>query len=138
MNSATRSELLRLVLTLTPALAITALGGLAMLVGINGFGFVIGGVIATFLVGFGGLAVAASHQAPLPVAASAALGSFVIRIGGAGVTAAVCHNHPLVNSIISGLAIGLLAALALDLLTWFRVACRADALMTNAKESARV
>ena len=88
MNAATRSELLRLALTLTPALAITAIGGIALLAGINGLGLVIGGVIATFLVGFGGLAVAASHRASLPVAASAALGSFVIRIGGAGVTAA--------------------------------------------------
>jgi hypothetical protein len=138
MNAATRSELLRLTLTLTPALAITAIGGLALLAGIDGLGLVIGGAIATVLVGFGGLAVAASHNAALHVAATAALGSFVIRIGGAGATAAVCHNHPLVNSIISGLAIGLLAALALDLLTWFRVACSADALMTNAKESARV
>lgn len=138
MNAATRSELLRLALTLTPALAITAIGGLALLAGINCLGLVIGGAIATVLVGFGGLAVAASHGASLPVAASAALGSFVVRIGGAGVAAAIFHNHHLVNGIMSGLAIGLLAALALDLLTWFRVACSADALMTNVKESARV
>ena len=137
MSSATRSELLRLALTLTPALVITAIGGIALVAGIDGLGLIIGGGIAAFLVGLGGLIVAASHGAALHVAAFAALGSFVVRIGGAGATAAVVGNHPLANGVITGLAIGLLAALILDLLTWFRVARSADTLMTSAKESAR-
>ena len=137
MSSATRSELLRLALTLTPALVITVIGGIALIAGINGLGLIIGGGIAAFLVGLGGLIVAASHGAALHVAAFAALGSFVVRIGGAGATAAVVGNHLLANSVIIGLAIGLLAALAIDLLTWYRVARSADTLMTSAKESAR-
>ena len=120
MSSAMRTELLRLAVTLTPALVVAAVGG-----------------IAAFLVGLGGLIVAASHGAALHVAAFAALGSFVVRIGGAGATAAVVGDHPLANGVITGLAIGLLAALVLDLLTWFRVARSTDNLMTSAKESAR-
>ena len=122
---------------MTPALVITVIGGIALVAGIDGLGLLIGGGIAGFLVGLGGLIVAASHGAALHVAAFAALGSFVVRIGGAGATAAVVGNHPLANGVITGLAIGLLAALILDLLTWFRVARSADTLMTSAKESAR-
>ena len=137
MSSAMRTELLRLAVTLTPALVVAAVGGIALIAGINGLSLIIGGGIAAFLVGLGGLIVAASHGAALHVAAFAALGSFVVRIGGAGATAAVVGDHPLANGVITGLAIGLLAALVLDLLTWFRVARSTDNLMTSAKESAR-
>ena len=137
MSSAMRSELLRLAVTLIPALVVAAVGGIALIAGINGLSLIIGGGIAAFLVGLGGLIVAASHGAALHVAAFAALGSFVVRIGGAGATAAVVGDHPLANGVITGLAIGLLAALVLDLLTWFRVARSTDNLMTSAKESAR-
>ena len=137
MSSATRSELLRLTLTLTPALVITAIGGIALIAGASGLGLIIGGGVAAVLVALAGLMVAASHGAALRVAAFAALGSFVVRIGGAGATAFVIGNHLLANEIIIGLALGLLAALVIDLLTWFRIARSADALMTSAKESAR-
>ena len=137
VRSNMRSELIRLGVTLTPSLALAALGCLAASAGPLWLGLAIGGGIASFLVLIGGLMVAATGHSPLHVAAFSALASFVVRIGGAGAAALLTDGHGWSNGAIIGLAGGLLAALALDLLTWFRVACRADTLMTSAKESAR-
>lgn len=136
MSPATRSELIRLSVTLIPALGLFAVGCVASAVGPLWFGLAIGGGLAALLVVLGGLMVAATHGSALHVAAFAALASFVVRIGGAGAAALVIDGKPWSHGAIIGLAGGLLAALALDLWTWFRVA-RADALMTSAKESAR-
>ena len=137
MSPATRSELIRLSVTLVPALGFVAVGCLASAVGPLWLGFAIGGGIAALLVLMGGLMVAATHGSALHVAAFAALASFVVRIGGAGAAALVIDGKAWSTGAIIGLASGLLAALALDLWTWFRVSRRTDDLMTSAKESAR-
>ncbi len=138
MTAITRTELLRLALTLAPAVLMVVSGGIAAALAVPwGFGLVLGAAAAAVLVLIGGLMVAATHGAPLHVAAFAALGSFVVRIGGAGAATLVIDGQPWSTAAIIGLATGLLAALALDLWTWFRVACRADTLLTSAKESAR-
>ncbi|HEX3135865.1 MAG TPA: hypothetical protein VHX44_20045 [Planctomycetota bacterium] len=136
MSSSTRSELIRLGVTLVPALGLVAVGCLASAVSPLWLGLAIGGGLAALLVMLGGLMVAATHRSALHVAAFAALASFVVRIGGAGAAALAIDGKTWSLGAIIGLAGGLLAALALDLWTWFRVA-RTDALMTSAKESAR-
>lgn len=136
MTSGMRSELIRLGVTLVPALGCAAAGCFAAAVGPWWIGLAIGGGLAALLVLIGGLMVAATHGGALHVAAFAALASFVVRIGGAGAAALVIDGKAWSTGAITGLAGGLLAALALDLWTWFRVA-RADATLTSAKESAR-
>lgn len=136
MSAGLKPELVRLGVTLVPALACVVVGIVAMAAGPLWFGIAIGGGLAALLVLLGGLMVAATHGAPLHVAAFAALASFVVRIGGAGAAAFVVDGQPWSLGAIIGLAGGLLAALALDLWTWYRVA-RTDALTTSAKESAR-
>jgi hypothetical protein len=136
MSAGTRAELLRLGVTVLPSLALAVSGCLAIAVGPWWQGLAIGGGIAALLVVLGGLMVAATHGSALHVAAFAALASFVVRIGGAGVAALVIDGKAWSTGAIIGLAGGLLAALALDLWTWSRVA-RADATLTSAKESAR-
>lgn len=136
MTSGMRSELIRLGVTLVPALGCTAVGCFAAALGQWWIGLAIGGGLAALLVLLGGLMVAATHGGALHVAAFAALASFVVRIGGAGAAALVIDGKVWSNGAITGLAGGLLAALALDLWTWSRVA-RTDATLTSAKESAR-
>jgi len=137
MSPASRSELIRLSVTLMPALGLVVVGCLASAISPLWLGLAIGGGLAALLVLLGGLMVAATHGSALHVAAFSALASFVVRIGGAGAAALVIDGKSWSFAAIIGLAGGLLAALALDLWTWFRVARRADALMTSAKESAR-
>lgn len=136
MTVGMRAELIRLGLTLVPALALGAVGLLASSAGPPWLGLAIGGGLAALLVLIGGLMVAGTHGSALHVAAFAALASFVVRIGGAGAAALVIDGKAWSTGAIIGLAGGLLAALALDLWTWSRVA-RADATLTSAKESAR-
>ncbi|MBA3698219.1 MAG: hypothetical protein H0W78_05150 [Planctomycetes bacterium] len=136
MSTGTRAELIRLGVTLLPSLALVVIGCLAVTVDPWWQGLAIGGGIAALLVVLGGLMVAATHGSALHVAAFAALASFVVRIGGAGAAALVIDGKTWSIGAIIGLAGGLLAALALDLWTWSRVA-RADATLTSAKESAR-
>lgn len=136
MTAGMRAELVRLGLTLVPALALGVVGLLASAAGPLWLGLAIGGGLAALLVVLGGVMVAATHGSALHVAAFAALASFVVRIGGAGAAALVIDGKAWSTGAIIGLAGGLLAALALDLWTWSRVA-RADATMTSAKESAR-
>ncbi len=136
MNSGMRAELIRLGVTLVPSLGCVAVGCVAAAAGPWWVGLAIGGGLAALLVLLGGLMVAGTHGSALHVAAFAALASFVVRIGGAGAVALVIDGKAWSSGAISGLAGGLLAALALDLWTWSRVA-RADASMTSAKESAR-
>lgn len=140
MTAVTRSELNRLGLTMAPALVLGVVGGVtAALTSASAlwFGLTVGGALAAGLVLIGGLMVAATHGSPLHVAAFAALASFVVRIGGAGAAVFALDGHAWSTGALIGLAGGLLAALGLDLWTWFRVACRADTLLTSAKESAR-
>jgi hypothetical protein len=136
MSRGLRSELVRLGVTLIPSLACVVLGIVAMAVGSVWSGLAVGGALAALLVLLGGLMVAVTHGSPLHLAAFAALASFVVRIGGAGAAAFVIDGKPWSLGAITGLAGGLLAALALDLWTWYRVA-RTDILTTSAKESAR-
>lgn len=136
MNPVMRDELVRLGTTLVPSLGLAALGCFTVGLGATWLGLAIGGGIAALLVLVGGLVVAATHGAALHVAAFAALASFVVRIGGAGAAVFVIDGKPWSTGAVIGLAGGLLAALALDLWTWYRVA-RTDAVMTSAKESAR-
>lgn len=136
MNVGMRAELIRLGVTLVPASTLGAVGLLASSAGPLWLGMGIGGGLALLLVLIGGLMVASTHGSALHAAAFAALASFVVRIGGAGATALVIDGKAWSTGAIIGLAGGLLAALALDLWTWSRVA-RADATMTSAKESAR-
>lgn len=136
MSTGMRSELIRLGVTLVPALGCAAVGCLASAAGPLWLGLAIGGGLAALLVLLGGLMVAAAHGSALPVEASATLASFAVRIGGAGALALVIDDKTWSTGAIIGLAGGLLAALALDLWTWSRVA-RADAILTSVKESAR-
>jgi hypothetical protein len=136
MNHGMRLELVRLGVTLVPAVGCIAVGCLAAPAGAWWLGLAIGASVAALLIVLGGLMVAASHGSALHVAAFAALASFVIRIGGAGAAALVIDGKAWSSGAIIGLAGGLLAALALDLWTWSRVA-RTDATLTSAKESAR-
>lgn len=136
MSDGMRAELIRLGVTLVPALACAAVGCFAAAAGPLWLGLAIGGGLAALLVLIGGLMVAGTHSSALHVAAFAALASFVVRIGGAGAAALVIDGKVWSTGAIIGLAGGLLAALALDLWTWSRVA-RADAALTSAKESAR-
>lgn len=137
MTPALRIELVRLGITLVPGLLITAVGCLAAGISPNWMGLGIGGAIAVGLAALGGLMVAFTYASPLHIAAFAALASFTIRIGGAGAFGLVLGAKAWGTGAIIGLAGGLLAALALDLLTWFRASRRADVLLTSAKESAR-
>lgn len=137
MSPALRIELVRLGVTLVPGLLITAVGCLAASAGPLWMGLGIGGAVAVGLASLGGLLVAGTYASPLHVAAFAALASFTIRIGGAGVFGLVLGAKTWGVGAIIGLAGGLLSALALDLLTWFRASRRADILLTSAKESAR-
>jgi hypothetical protein len=136
MTRSLRSELVRLGVTLIPSLACVLFGVAAIAVGPFWAGLAIGGGLAALLVLLGGLMVAGTHGSALHIAAFAALASFVVRVGGAGAAAFVIDGKPWSLGAIIGLAGGLLAALALDLWTWYRVA-RTDAVMTSAKESAR-
>ncbi len=136
MSTGMKPELKRLGLTLIPSLACVLLGVVALAAGPFWAGLAIGGGLAALLVLLGGLMVAGTHGAALHVAAFAALASFVVRIGGAGAAVFVIDGKPWSHGAVIGLAGGLLAALALDLWTWYRVA-RTDAVMTSAKESAR-
>ncbi len=137
MSDGLRAELIRLGVTLVPALACAAVGCFATAAGPLWTGLAIGGGLAALLVLIGGLMVAGTHGSALHVAAFAALASFVVRIGGAGAAALVIDGKVWSTGAIIGLAGGLLAALALDLWTWSRVARADDAALTSAKESAR-
>jgi hypothetical protein len=137
MTAETRAELVRLGLTLVPALLIAAVGCLLASQGPLWLGLAIGGGIAATLGCAGGLVVAATHDRPLHVAAMAALASFIIRIGGAGVAAVLSSGQPWSNAALAGLAGGLLASLVIDLWTWSRVASQGHATAASAKETAR-
>jgi hypothetical protein len=136
MSGGMKPELKRLAVTLVPALTCVVVGLGAIAAGPLWLGLAIGGGLAALLVLLGGLMIAGTHGSALHVAAFAALASFVVRIGGAGAAVFVIDGKPWSHGAVIGLAGGLLAALALDLWTWFRVA-RTDAVMTSAKESAR-
>lgn len=136
MSRGMKPELMRLGVTLVPALTGVVIGLCAIAAGPLWLGLAIGGGLAALLVLLGGLMVAGTHGSALHVAAFAALASFVVRIGGAGAAVFVIDGKPWSHGAVIGLAGGLLAALALDLWTWYRVA-RTDAVMTSAKESAR-
>lgn len=136
MSTGMKPELKRLGVTVVPALACMVVGLCASAASPLWTGLAVGGALAALLVLLGGLLIAGTHGSALHIAAFAALASFVVRIGGAGAAAFVIDGKPWSLGAIIGLAGGLLAALALDLWTWYRVA-RADALLTSAKESAR-
>jgi asparagine N-glycosylation enzyme membrane subunit Stt3 len=136
-----REELVRLGVTLSPALFVTAFGCFMATVSAMGFAFILGGGIALGLTLVGGLLIAATAQSPLHFSAFAALASFLVRIGGAGIAAVLLINHPYSNLALGALAGCLLATLGLDLWTWSRVAQQSvvstTTSLTSAKESAR-
>ena len=133
----TREEIVRIGVTLTPAMLVTAIGCLLASSNVIGLALALGGGIALGLSLIGGLMVAATAQSPLHFSAFAALASFLVRIGGAGIAAVVLIDHPHSSMTLGALAGCLIATLGLDLWTWSRVAQQADSSLTRAKESAR-
>jgi hypothetical protein len=133
----TREEIVRLGLTLSPAMLVTAIGCFLASSNDVGLAIALGGSIALGLTLTGGLMVAATAQSPLHFSAFAALASFLVRIGGAGIAAVMLINHPQSSMALGALAGCLIATLGLDLWTWSRVAQQADSSLTRAKESAR-
>jgi hypothetical protein len=133
----TREEIVRLGVTLSPAMLVTAVGCLMASASAVGLAIALGGGIALALTLVGGLMVAATAQSSLHFSAFAALASFIVRIGGAGVAAVVLIDHPHSSMALGALAGCLIATLGLDLWTWSRVAQQADSSLTRAKESAR-
>ena len=133
----TRDEIVRLGVTLSPAMLVTAIGCLLASSNVIGLALALGGGIALGLSLIGGLMVAATAKSPLHFSAFAALASFMVRIGGAGVAAVVLVDFTQSSMALGALAGCLIATLGLDLWTWSRVAQQADSSLTRAKESAR-
>jgi hypothetical protein len=130
-------ELFRLALSVSPSVALLLIGIFSLYFTPFGAAIVLGAGIALLLSLSGGLIIAASVGRSLPVAASASLASFVIRIGGAGIFAILVADHPYMTWVLATFALGLLLTLFIDLLTWARVALSTAAPVTPAKESAR-
>ncbi len=132
-----RTEIIRLGLSLSPAMIITAIGCLFSSQSDVWVAVAQGGGIALLLLIVGGSLVATTSKAPLHMSAAAALASFIIRIGGAGVAAYFLLDHPNSTFALGALAGCLFTTLALDMWTWSRVAKDMDAPLTHVKESAR-
>ena len=132
-----RDEWQRLGLTLAPTLITTVVSAVVAIWSSWFAALAIGCGIALVLCFIGGAIVVASARGPLHVAAFAAMASFIVRIGGAGVAAIALAQHPQQTIVFIGLAAGLLVTLLLDLITWARASRRADSTLTPTKESAR-